>query len=98
MWLKNCKNQFKLKLIYVYDKSKLPRHFESFPKIIGINKWAAIYILVHLENFGYLERGYAENGKIGNPQIVFLPIEKAYHIFNSLSIKIIKRKNGLIRK
>ncbi|WP_067929699.1 LexA family protein [Alicyclobacillus shizuokensis] len=82
MKLTERRKQFLQQLIDLYYRTQLPVHYEALAKAIGVSKWTAYDMLMELEKLGLLTRNYSiSRGEVGRSQIVFLPTQKAYELF-----------------
>lgn len=88
MDLTQRKKQFLDKIMDLYQQTKVPVHYETLAKRIGVSKWTAYDMVKELEKLDYLTRDYALNpGEIGRSQVVYLPTEKAYVLFEKARVK-----------
>lgn len=76
------KKQFLDKLMDLYQQTKLPVHYKTLAKKIGVSKWTAYDMVKELEKLKYLNRDYAlKPGETGRSQVVYMPTEKAFNLF-----------------
>lgn len=75
MDLTGRRKQFLQKLTELYNKTKLPVHYATLAKALGVSKWTAYDMLNALEKQGYLTRDYEVSpGETGRSQVVFRPV------------------------
>lgn len=75
--------QFLHTLVELYQKTKLPIHYEALAKSLGVSKWTAYDMLKEIEKLGFITRSYEVNTKVtGRSQVVFVPTDKASDLFN----------------
>lgn len=74
--------QFLDKLVGMYQKQRLPVHYEALANAIGVSKWTAYDMLKEIEKSGYVTRSYEVNpNETGRSQVVFTPTDKAAELF-----------------
>lgn len=70
--------QFLDQLMNLYQRTRLPIHYETLAKTLGVSKWTAYDILKEIEKLGFVSRSYEVNPKeTGRSQVVFAPTSKA---------------------
>jgi hypothetical protein len=76
MDLTGRRKQFLQKVTELYNKTRLPVHYATLAKALGVSKWTAYDMLNALEKQGYLTRDYETSpGETGRSQVVFRPAE-----------------------
>jgi len=74
--------QFLDQLVEMYQKTRLPIHYEALAKAVGVSKWTAYDMLKQIEKSGYVTRSYETNpNETGRSQVVFAPTAKAAELF-----------------
>lgn len=83
MTLTKRRLQFLNKLVQLYQKTKLPIHYETLARSLGVSKWTAYDMLKEIEKLGLIFRSYEVNQKeTGRSQVVFVPSSKAIELFD----------------
>lgn len=76
------RRQFLGKLVDLYRQTKLPVHYGSVARALGVSKWTAYDMLTVLERLGYVRRDYVVNpDEGGRSLIVFSPTPEADRLF-----------------
>lgn len=76
------RKQFLQELVELYHRTRIPVHYETLARALGVSKWTAYDMLKELEKLGYLTRDYAVNrGDPGRSLIVFAPTVQAEALF-----------------
>lgn len=84
MSLTKRRMQFLRKLMDLYQKTKLPIHYEALAKSVGVSKWTAYDMLKEIEKLGFVSRSYEVNPKeTGRSQVMFVPTSKASELLES---------------
>ncbi|MDI3270102.1 MAG: hypothetical protein QJR00_05290 [Bacillota bacterium] len=84
MNLTERRKEFLRHLVELYRKTRLPVHYQSLAKTLGVSKWTAYDVLRELERLGYLMRHYTLTpGAVGRSHVAFIPSSKALQIFDS---------------
>lgn len=74
--------QFLGRLVELYQRTRLPIHYETLAKSLGVSKWTAYDMLKEIEKLGFVSRSYEVNTKdTGRSQVVFSPTSKATDLF-----------------
>lgn len=74
--------QFLNQLVELYQKTRLPIHYETLAKAVGVSKWTAYDMLKEIEKSGYVMRSYEVNpNETGRSQVMFTPTDKATDLF-----------------
>ncbi|MBT9259340.1 MAG: hypothetical protein KM310_06245 [Clostridiales bacterium] len=83
MNLTERRKEFLRHVVELYRKTRLPVHYPSLAKTLGVSKWTAYDVLRELERLGYLMRHYTLTpGGVGRSHVVFSPSRKALQIFD----------------
>ncbi|MFB5266019.1 Lrp/AsnC family transcriptional regulator [Paenibacillus enshidis] len=86
--------QFLDQLVELYQKTRLPIHYETLAKVLGVSKWTAYDMLKEIEKSGYVTRSYEVNpNETGRSQVVFAPTEKATELFQQQRSNVIAIEN-----
>lgn len=73
--------QFLHHLVDLYQKTRLPIHYEALAKSLGVSKWTAYDMVKEIEKMGLISRSYEVNtGETGRSQVVFAPTAKAWDL------------------
>lgn len=76
------RRQFLDMIINLYQKTKLPIHYETLGKALGVSKWTAYDMMKEIEKLGFISRSYVTNRKeTGRSQVMFTPTVKAFDLF-----------------
>lgn len=76
------RQQFLDMIIDLYQKTKLPIHYETLGKALGVSKWTAYDMMKEIEKLGFIKRSYVMNKKeTGRSQVMFTPTVKAFDLF-----------------
>lgn len=82
MVLSKRRLQFLDELVGMYQRQRLPIHYEALANAIGVSKWTAYDMLKAIEKSGYVTRSYEVNpNETGRSQVVFTPTQKATELF-----------------
>jgi len=66
----------------MYQRQRLPIHYEALANAVGVSKWTAYDMLKAIEKSGYVTRSYEVNpNETGRSQVVFAPTQKATELF-----------------
>ncbi|WP_019912171.1 hypothetical protein [Paenibacillus sp. HW567] len=69
-------------LVELYQRTRLPIHYETLARSLGVSKWTAYDMLKEIEKLGFVTRSYEVNSKeTGRSQVVFSPTVKASELF-----------------
>lgn len=69
-------------LVELYQRTRLPIHYETLARSLGVSKWTAYDMLKEIEKLGFVTRSYEVNSKeTGRSQVVFSPTDKASDLF-----------------
>lgn len=78
MLLTKRRRQFLRQLVDLYRVTKLPIHYETLARAVGVSKWTAYDMLKAIEQMGLLIRSYGPNrGEGGRSQVLFTPTADA---------------------
>lgn len=82
MVLSKRRLQFLDELVGMYQRQRLPIHYEALANAVGVSKWTAYDMLKAIEKSGYVTRSYEVNpNETGRSQVVFAPTQKATELF-----------------
>ncbi|ANY67750.1 DNA-binding protein [Paenibacillus sp. BIHB 4019] len=82
MGLTKRRLQFLNQLMELYQRTRLPIHYETLAKALGVSKWTAYDMMKEMEKTGFVSRSYEVNDKeTGRSQVVFAPTVKAAELF-----------------
>ncbi|GGG07576.1 Lrp/AsnC family transcriptional regulator [Paenibacillus aceti] len=76
--------QFLDKLVELYQRTRLPIHYETLALSLGVSKWTAYDMMKEMEKQGFVSRSYEVNSKeTGRSQVVFAPTDQATDLFSA---------------
>lgn len=82
MQLTKRRLQFLDKLVELYQRTRLPIHYETLATSLDVSKWTAYDMMREMEKQGFVSRSYEVNSKeTGRSQVVFSPTEQATDLF-----------------